>query len=314
MSSEPEIERLVVVVNPRAGAGRAARVLPELEAALRVRGFAPEFRLSERPRHATALVRAALAEGVAGVAIVGGDGTLSEALAGYLDEAGRPTHPEAWLAPFPVGTGGDFRKSLGIPEEMGAVVDRFRLATPRAVDVGWLEYRTHAGDAATMPFLNIASFGLGGRVDLLVNRAPKWLGGRLSFLLGTLLARASYRRQRVSLRIDGEDVGEHAVMNVAIANGRFFGGGMEVAAAAELDDGLFEVVAQFPRSFAEELRQGRAIYRGELATCADVTTWRGATIEAQSNSRRPVLLDVDGEAPGALPARFSVRKRALLLR
>ena len=309
-----DAENLVLIVNPRAGAGRAARRLPELIAALERHGARVDARSTQAPGHATELVREALQEGAPGVAVVGGDGTLSEALNGFFTRDGAPVSEGAWLGPLPCGTGGDFRKTVEIPNEVEAMAARLMSAAPRRFDVGWLEYADHEGRPAARAFLNVASFGLGGSVDRIVNESPKWMGGRLAFFLGTLRAMAGYRNRRVRVTVDDQPPREAGVLNLAVANGQFFGGGMHIAPEARVDDGLFDVVGIEREGLVGNLTLARHLYGGTLLGQPGVSFARGARVVAEPLGDVPVLLDVDGEAPGALPATFTLRPRAVRLR
>lgn len=308
-------DRFLLLVNPRAGAGRAKKRLPALERALREADARFETAFTRGPGDAAAQVREALRAGLAGVAVVGGDGTLNEAVNGFFEPDGTPIRTEAWLGPLPCGTGGDFRKTIGLGRDPAAMVTRMMWSRPRPIDVGWLEFRDHEGRQAARAFLNIASFGIGGLVDKMVDEGPKWIGGTSAFLLGSLRALARYRRRRVRITVDDGPPRETEVLNVAVANGQFFGGGMHIAPEAQLDDGLFDVVGLEEMSLAEQAALTPHIYRGTLLGRPGVTHVRGRRVVAEpADFQGPVLLDVDGEAPGALPATFEVRPGAVRLR
>jgi len=271
--------------------------------------------MTRGPGDATRLVREAIAGGVAGVAVVGGDGTLNEAVNGFFDEEGTALETEAWLGPLPCGTGGDFRKTLGVSRDAAAMVTRMLWSRPRRVDVGWLRYRDHEDRPAARAFVNIASFGIGGLVDEMVNAGPKWMGGTPAFLLGSLRAIRRYRNRKVRVTVDDQPAREAEVLNVAVANGQFFGGGMHVAPTAEIDDGLFDVVGLECGSLVEQTRLAPHLYRGTLLGREGVTHTRGKRVVAEpADWHGPVLVDVDGEAPGALPATFEMREGAVRLR
>lgn len=304
----------LLIVNPRAAAGKAARERPQLESQLRHHGAEFHTRMTERAGHAADLAREALRGGAEGVAVVGGDGTMSEALQGFFDEAGQPISPGAWLGPLPCGTGGDFRKTAlpGVRDEDR--VRRLMESSPRPLDVGWLEFVRDDGSPGACPFLNIASFGLGGLVDRLVNEGPKWIGGRAAFMWGGLRASLRYDAQPIRLYVDDVFVAETKISNVAVANGQFFGGGMHIAPGARLDDGLFDVVVLPEASYAAQARALPALYRGTILRQPNVIHRRGASVFAEPVEESPVLLDVDGEAPGRLPATFSIRTGVVRLR
>jgi YegS/Rv2252/BmrU family lipid kinase len=303
-----------LVVNPRAGAGAAKARLPALRKALEDAGARFDVALTEGPRDATRIVREALREGAAGVAVVGGDGTLNEAVNGFFDEGGAPIAPDAWLGPLPCGTGGDHRRTLGISRRIDPMVTRMLWARPRRVDVGRLTFVDDQGETAQRAFINIASFGMSGLVDRVVNESPKWMGGTPAFLLGTVRAIARYENQAVRLVVDDGDPIVREVLTVAVANGRFFGGGMQIAPRAEIDDGLFDVVT-LSLSPLGSLALTKDIYRGAHLDRAGVSFVRGRRVRAEPvREGERVLIDLDGEAPGTLPATFEIMPRAILLR
>lgn len=305
----------VLVVNPRAGAGRAGARLQALSEGLRAHGARFEVLHTDGPGHATTLVRQALHDGATGVAVVGGDGTLNEAVNGYFGADRQPVAPSAWLAPLPCGTGGDFRRTLGIPRSPEAMARRMMQARPRPVDVGSLQFRDLAGVEAHRFFVNIASFGIGGLVDELVNESPKWMGGTPAFLIGSLRATLRYRPQRVRVQVDDAPPRETTVMNLAVANGQYFGGGMHMAPRARIDDGQFDVVGLEALALWQQLRLTPHLYRGTLLGREGITFERGRRLVAEPvEPDEAVRLDVDGEAPGILPAVFEMRQGALLLR
>ena len=312
----PATEPFLLLVNPRAGAGRARSRLPALLEALGEAGASYELYMTRGPGDATERVREALASGrFAGVAVVGGDGTLSEVTNGFFDERGEPVAPSAWLGPLPVGTGGDFRRTLGIARSPAVMVTRMLWARPRPVDVGWLSYREPSGRPAARAFLNIASFGVAGLVDRYVERGPKWLGGTAAFAIGTARGLLRYRPRRVRIQLDEGEPFEVSMLDVAVANGRYFGGGMQVAPMARIDDGLFDVVVLAPEGIKETLALAPALYRGGLLSMPGVRCERARRVRAEAADwGGPVLLDVDGEVPGMLPATFEVRPGALLLK
>lgn len=305
----------LLVVNPHAGAGRAGARLPKLAAALRAEGGRFDVARTQGPDHAGELVRDALRAGVPGVAVVGGDGTVNEALNGFFDAQCEPVAPDAWLAPLPCGTGGDFRRTLGVSRRTDAMAARMMAARVRSIDVGLLRYHARDDSRAHRFFLNIASFGIGGLVDELVNDTPKWMGGTPAFLLGTLRAMRRYRNQRVRIRLDDGAARETRVLNCAVANGQYFGGGMHIAPKARIDDGAFDVVGLEPTSLVQQTRLTPHLYRGTLLDKPGVTWTRARRVHAEPvEPGEAVLLDVDGEAPGRLPAVFEMRPAALRLR
>jgi len=281
---------------------------------LESRGIQAEFVQTRGPGDATRLVHEARADGIECLGVMGGDGTLNEVSQGYLDASGHPL-PGPDLALIPSGTGGDFRKTFALGDTLEAAVERLASAEPRALDLGLLEITSHSGEHIRRAFLNITSFGLGGLTDPLVNAGPKWIGGRAAFLVGSLRALISYQNAPVRVRVDGQVSLEAPIVNVAIANGRYFGGGMKIAPDASPDDGLFDIVAMHDMSRAQSVALTTRIYQGTHLGQPGVHFARGALIEAESLvPRAEVLIDMDGETPGRLPLVARVARGALRIR
>lgn len=306
--------KLRVLLNPKAGGGAAERKLPELRQALSRAGLGFDVARTERPGQAGELVRRAHEDGIECIAVVGGDGTLNEACQAYVDAEGNP-RPGPDLALIPAGTGGDFRKTFGLSSSLEDAVERLATAEPRPLDLGILELTSDSGARVVRAFVNITSFGLGGLTDRIVNTSPKWMGGRAAFFVGTLRALVAYRNAPVIVRVDGEARIEGPIVNVAIANGRYFGGGMKIAPDADPADGLFDVVALGDLRVAESMALTHKIYLGSHVSAPKVSVCRGARVEAEPlRSSEPVLIDMDGETPGRLPLTARVAPAALRIR
>ena len=306
--------KLRVISNPSAGSGSAIRRLPALKQLLEGRGIQAEFAESRRPGDATRLVHEARADGVECLAVMGGDGTLNEVSQGYLDPQGQPlAGPD--LALIPSGTGGDFRKTFALGSTLEDAVERLATAQPRPLDLGLLEITAHSGEPIRRAFLNITSFGLGGLTDRLVNAGPKWIGGRAAFFVGSLRALIGYANAPVRLRVDGETLLEAPIVNVAVANGQYFGGGMKIAPDALPNDGLFDVIAMHDLTRAQGIALAPRLYQGTHIGQPGVRFARGAVIEAESLvPRAEVLIDMDGETPGRLPLVARIAPGALKIR
>jgi diacylglycerol kinase family enzyme len=114
------------------------------------------------------------------------------------------------------------------------------------------------------------------------------------------------------MTFDGKDRVEATINTVAVANGRFFGGGMKVAPEASPDDAQFDVVAMGDFGFGDVLTSGRRLYKGTHLAMDKVTSRRARVVEAEPIDPSGVVeLDVDGESPGRLPARFELLPAAL---
>jgi YegS/Rv2252/BmrU family lipid kinase len=302
--------RTVVVVNPHSQGGKLGKRWPEIADKLG-RAFPFDDAVTTGPGDATKLTRDALRAGAERIVAIGGDGTVNEVVNGFFDDAGTPIAPDASFALLPFGTGGDFRRTMHLPTELDEAVAVVAADKRSKIDVGRLQLTTPSGDRALRMFANIASFGVSGVVDRLVNESGKKLG-RLSFAWATARATWSYKNQRVQLVFDGSDRVEATINTVAVANGKYFGGAMMVAPDAVVDDGLFDVVALGDLGFGDLLKSGRRIYKGTHVSMDKVTCRRARVVEAEPIEPGGIVeLDVDGECPGRLPARFELVPSAL---
>jgi YegS/Rv2252/BmrU family lipid kinase len=308
-----------VVVNPRSGGGRTAREWKTIEAALRGAYPMMAVAMTRRRGEATELVRAALREGHHEIVAVGGDGTINEAVNGFFDVAGRAISPDAVFAFVTSGTGGDFRKTFDIAPGAEAAIARLKHAKLRAVDIGRLACLSRRGEPVTRHFINIGSFGLSGVIVDKVNRAriAKLFGGAFAFAFHSIVGMMLYNNRTVRIRVDGDFDEIITVSTVAVANGQYFGGGMRVAPHARPDDGLFDVIIMGGSPKGRAMADLKQIYTGEHLDNPAVTALRGAKIVAvpvAETRGRPVLIEVDGESAGRLPATFEILPRALNLR
>lgn len=308
----------LVVVNPRSGGGRTRREWRAIERALESAYPNMTVVKTRRRGDATALVREALLEGCSEIVAVGGDGTINEAVNGFFAE-GEPIAPDAVFAFVTSGTGGDFRKSFGIAPCYEAAIARLKSAKVRTVDVGRVSCLSRHGAPVTRHFINIASFGMSGVIVDSVNRAriAKLFGGKFAFAFHSLMGMLRYRDRAVRIRVDGALDEITRISTVAVANGLYFGGGMKVAPNARPDDGLFDVIVMGGTPKSRAAADMKLIYTGEHLNNPAVRALRGSRVVAvpvAETGGHPVLVEVDGESAGRLPATFEILPRALNLR
>jgi YegS/Rv2252/BmrU family lipid kinase len=304
--------KTVVIVNPRSAGGKTEKRWPELREIIH-EAYGPfEHAFTDAPGAGTTLAREALKGGAELVVAMGGDGTINEVVNGFFD-GNKAIAPAAAFGVLPSGSGGDFVKSLGTAKDLREAAGQLK-SEPRAIDVGRLTFVAHDGAQTVRHFINIASFGISGLVDQYVNQSSKPLGGTIAFATATLKAGMKYKNASVRLILDGAPPREGKIYNVAIANGRYFGGGMKVAPEASLSDGLFDVITMGDFGFSDLLLRGLDIYSGKHVTNPKVSVHRAKRVEATPTEGGEVLLDVDGEQPGRLPATFEIISGGLRVR
>ena len=299
--------RTLAIVNPSSASGATAARWPAVEARLREVLGPLEVEFTRGPRDARRIAREGVRAGCERVLAVGGDGTLSEVATGLLahELAGY-----AQLGLLPMGSGNDYARSLGVPLDLPGAIEVLARGAARPVDAIRVNHLDRDGGDCVSYSVNVTSFGISGLVNELKLRGPSGLGGRLAFLLATLRAVRRYRAAPLSLALDGKPLYEGALLLGAAANGRWFGGGMQLAPTAALDDALFDVVlvTEVPRRVL--FWKLASIYRGAHLDDAAVSLHRGRVLEARGTAR-PVPIEIDGELLGSLPARCELLPQAL---
>lgn len=291
---------VTIICNPTAGSGRAARQLPALERALAQARIDHLSFGTERVGDATRLAHEARERGARAIVVIGGDGTLNEVSQAYLDADGAPL-PAPPVALLCAGSGDDFgRDDRGVASEaMPRLVARLTQLRTRSIDLGVLTLQDAGGRAVRRAFVNVVSVGISGCVDELVARRSKYIGGKAAYSLAALRALMSYRNVPLELRLDGRPWYRERTYIAAIANGRYFGGGHQIAPNAKDDDGILDVVCLADFSRRAVLALGGKIRRGEHVRDPRVHT--GAAQLVEVFTEQPVLVDVDGETPGFSP-------------
>jgi diacylglycerol kinase (ATP) len=299
--------RTLVIVNPHSGGGATGRRWRKLEPRVREALGAAEIEQTRGARDAERLAREAVRAGIERVVVAGGDGTLAEVATGLL-RAQLGSYAE--LALLPMGTGCDFARTLGIPRDPIAALEVVRTGKARRIDAGHASYAGKGGAPTDSYFVNAASFGVSSLVVELAQRSARRLGGTVAFALATVRALLSYQSARIALRVDGEVACEGRLALVAAANGRHFGSGMQIAPDARVDDGWLDVVCVECASGVRLIPKLPKLYRGTLLGDPVVRFRRGRRIEADA-APGAVLLELDGEPVGALPAQLELRPGAL---
>lgn len=327
--------RTFVIANPRAGNGTVKEEWPLVERLFRATLPEFDFAFTEGPAHATLLAREALRAGWEMIVSVGGDGTLNEVVNGFFEKPDpaksysleadgwltrknlelTPINPDAVLGHVPMGTGGDFRRSVGFMGGLSETIEHLAGRDTRPVDIGQVGYLDHKDNIASRYFINIASAGFSGKVDHFANTFWKGMGGRASFMLASARAFALWKNVEFEVRLDETVEFRDKMLNLVVANGEFFGGGMWIAPGAELDDGRFQVVVMGDISKTEALAIIKDIYRGRHLGHRKVFRRRARQIAARVTQPGAVsLLDLDGEQPGKLPAIWNIHPNGIRLK
>lgn len=306
----------LLIVNPRSGGGRTGALFDKLREPIE-RALGPvDVALTERGRHAVDLARDAALDGRAVVVAVGGDGSIHEVVNGLMEARDRGAAGTK-LGIIGQGTGGDFRKALGLEHRLDKYCQAIAAGKSRPIDVGRFSYTTHAGADASAFFMNILSAGIGGLVDQYVAEMGRSLGGTAAYFVASLkgLLKSELGVLRCTITHQGKTREEELRSRLlAVCNGSYFGSGMHVAPMARLDDGVFEVIDMGDAPRARFAWVNSRVYTGDHLKYPDVRHFACSKITVELANAAVAdrfLLDVDGEPLGRLPMTIEVVPRAL---
>lgn len=270
------------IINPVAGKGRALQYIPEIKKIFSKKTDDIYFiETTEGPGHATELVRRYVEKDTYRVYSVGGDGTLNEVLNGIAGS-------ESSLAGVPAGSGNDFVRSL---EEYDLNATKLYLleslinGKEKIIDIGKINDRY---------FINISSVGFDAEVVYHANKLKKipFINGLLAYTLGVFLTLINYGNNIVNITIDGNSI-ETDILLVAVANGKYYGGGMQPVPTANIQDGLFDICLIRSVRRLKIVRFLSKFIKGQHATVEEVSFHTGKEVKLVPHHE--IALNIDGE-------------------
>ena len=307
----------LVIANPKSAAGATREKWSAIASDLRTHFGAFNVAFTKGPGDGIEISRRAAVAGRSLIIACGGDGTVNEIANGILQSG-----QDAELGIFPSGTGGDFRRSIGMPNEPREAARALRDGETKRIDVGKVTFVDHNDSPAERYFLNVTSFGLAASIIERVKGTTSlsWLPldnvrGRASFALSTLQEVIAIGPTSVRVKIDDKDEAALQTVNFCVANARYFGGGMMIAPEAKLTDSFLDVINIGDINTAKIILNAYTLYRGTHLDLPEVKDTLAKRIEARPlNSDQEVHIEMDGELPGKLPAVYEVVPGALRLR
>jgi YegS/Rv2252/BmrU family lipid kinase len=281
MLSSREIVRLKLIYNPAAGRGRARSRVGAAAEYLRRRGAAVELAESASPADLTRIAAESSRDSFDRVVLCGGDGTLNLGVRHFDLQRGT-------LALLPLGSGDDFARVSAIPRDVRKACDVVLDGTVREIDVA---------TANGLRYLGVAGLGFDSEVARYANEEVRYLRGSLVYLYAILRVLPRFTPHRV--RINGR---EEEVMFAVFGNTPQYGGGIRIAPAAQVNDGLLEVCIVHKTSRFQLLKTLPLAYSGRHVNSPFVELRHGAQFNVESE--RPMDVYADGERLTTTPVQF----------
>jgi YegS/Rv2252/BmrU family lipid kinase len=306
-------QKWFVVVNPHAGTNKCIRDWPEIKSLLEEAGFDFTFVMTEKIYHALYLVRQAIeVDGFQSILVVGGDGTLNEAVNGIMRQFRFPSD-EIRIGMITVGTGNDWGRMYEIPAEYKDQVKILRKGHTFLQDVGMVKYR-YAADEEKRYFVNIAGMGYDALVAKKTNTLKQMgKGGILTYIVSLLSGLFQYENTELSIEADGKKVYSGKVFSLSIGICKYNGGGMMQLPNAIPDDGLFDVTLIEKTTKMRVIRNIKNLYDGSFIKMKEVKTFTGKKFSITAFPPDKLNLETDGESLGHSPLDFEIIPQSVCL-
>ena len=313
MINQKQIEKMPIqyaraIVNPAAGGHSTFREWPLISKHFKDNDLLVDDVYTEGTGHAIELALEAANSDYRYIIAVGGDGTVNEVVNGILnsDASHRTT-----LGIVSAGTTCSFARSLGIPLDPVSSCKLLTSQNRLLIDVGIVEY-TSDGQKLRRFFINEADVGFGATVVEAAMQSPSRFGRKFNYVprvIGGFASLASYKNKRITVCVEDENENDYECAMLVIANGAYFGGGMQIAPDARPNDGLLDMVIFGNMSKSELLKTWPLTYKGHHIRHDKVRLQKIRNVTIISAEK--VLVEADGELLGESPVSFSVVPSAL---
>ncbi len=283
----------IFILNPTAGKGRSVNVFEQVKKIFDESHAEYQVWTTSYAGEATLLARKAAEQGFENVISVGGDGTVLEVATGLVGT-------NCTMGVIPAGTGNDFVRSLGMTADAEAAARMILEGNTKMIDIAKTEEDNY--------FINVAGCGFDTEVLYCMDGFKKHFKGQIPYILGLLKALFGYKCIKAKIELDDQVI-EQGIFIVAIANGKTYGGGMNVAPGAEIADGMFDITIVDAVSKLTVLSILPRFIKGKHAGIKQIKNYRSSKVRVTCEKEVPI--NMDGEIIGTMPMSFEVIPQAL---
>jgi YegS/Rv2252/BmrU family lipid kinase len=296
-------EKWFIIVNPNAGKQKGKQDWKRITGLMAEAGLDYMSFFTRHRGHAIELTRKYIQAGFRKFIVVGGDGTLNEVVNGIFTQ--HHADPSTiLLGMIPVGTGNDWCRMFGIPNDYRKAIALIVRHHIFVQDVGLLRYHHHDGGTAQRYFVNIAGMGFDAMVLEKANRDKELgKGNPLSYFVHIFASLFSFKTTHTTITTDDQTI-EPEVFSMSVAIGQYNGGGMKQAPLAVADDGLFDLTVIRPIGKFKVMRNILKLLDGSYTRLPEVISFKTRNI--QIDSQPELQVEADGESLGHSPFSFSI--------
>lgn len=284
--------KLYFIVNPVAGKGKTLAIIPLIESICKENNIDFTVKVSSQKGDSILLAAEAVKNGYSRVIAVGGDGTVNEVLNGIV-------HTGATLGVIPAGSGNDFVRSIPVSSDINQSIYNMIYGIEKKVDLGICNERY---------FINVASVGLDTEVAARTQKTKKYFSGSLAYTLSALYTIFTYKGWNMQIKVDGNIIKVKTLLT-AIANGKYYGGGVMPTPKAKIDDGYLDVCHISHMSKLKMFMVLPKYMKGKHTDLSEVTLTKGRNITINCDTSFP--LNLDGEVFYVDKAEFSILEKSI---
>lgn len=269
---------ILFLINPISGNGKWKKVFPKVEEYLLRNNINYAKRFTEYKGHTFQIVEEIKNRtDIKAVVAVGGDGTLSE----IINSFNKLDIPIGYI---PTGTGNDFGREMGIPKDPVLALERILEMDIKSIDIGKINDNF---------FVNVASMGFDAEVAKFANESMLKRIGKFIYVLGVIKSLWSFKPISAKITIDDKEHIFDKTWLIAIANNRYYGGGMMISPNSVNDDGYFEICVINNISKLTLLRLFPTIFQGKHINHSAVKVLKGKSIKV--DTPKTMAVQTDGE-------------------
>lgn len=284
---------LGIIINPKSGkrAFRVQRIY--LWKLLRKRHEPFAYRVTKYAGHAVELGRELAERGYDEILVLGGDGTLSEAVNGIMRANIPPEQRQRiTIGIMPRGTGNDYARYWGLTKDYKRAFDHFFNGESRPIDVGCITYWRN-GIAHRRYFLNSVGFGVDALCCSWAATLKYYIGSHhVNYFFALLAAICVHKSTRIQLVVDGEVLVSDLLFTMNIGNGPYSGGGIRQNPQADPQDGVFHAIFVKKPTARQVFAAIPKLFNGHLTDLEFIHSFTGSTVRLET--RKHLLFEADG--------------------
>ena len=295
--------KIVFVVNNKND--RLAKVLPRLDKYCQQTNIGSvQFISTLRKKHAIELARQSTENGCDYLVAVGGDGTLNELINGML-QSNIPANEYPTIGLLPYGSANDFARTARISNSIEELIKLIESNTTQKIDIGKIIIQQ---TQKTRYFINIAGVGLGPEVVQNLEQSSSVFGPGFNYFKHIIKGFLSYVKKEVSCTSSTWQW-KGKLLQMAVANGRYYGNAICTAPDAKLTDGQFQIAIFGDLSLWDYLKNIGNLKKGVKINHPQVSYRDAKKVLIESNDSCGI--EADGEYVGLAPATISILPKAI---